>query len=75
MRRMLSMFAAVAMMAMLVVSTAFPAMAYHQPDCWAYDDYFGWVYWCDDVDYGPPVGVEEDCWEWSDVFEAFQWEC
>ena len=75
MRNLKRLAAMLALMAMLVVSTAFPAVAYHHPDCWAFDEDSGWYYWCDDVEEANWGGDEEDCWEWSDVFEEFQWEC
>jgi hypothetical protein len=65
-----------ALMAMVVVSAAFPAMAYHNDGCWAYDEDYGWYYWCDDDDwYDDYDDYGYDCWEWSAVFEEWQWDC
>jgi hypothetical protein len=64
-----------ALMAMVVVSAAFPAMAYHNDGCWAYDEDYGWYYWCDDDWYDDYDDYGYDCWEWSAVFEEWQWDC
>jgi len=67
--------AMLALMAMVVVSAAFPAMAYHNDNCWAYDEDYGWYYWCDDDWYDDYDDYGYDCWEWSAVFEEWQWDC
>jgi len=77
---MLMLLSVAALMAATMVASAFPAMAYHEPECWIFDENFGWFYWCDDYyhggydDYGSDIPVD-DCWEWSDVFEEWQWDC
>ncbi len=71
-RRLKLLAGTLALMAMVVVSSS-PAMAYHD-DCWAWDPWYGWYYVCDDDD-DDWWGNEEDCWEWSDVFEEWQWDC
>ena len=74
MRSLKLLAAMLALMTMVLMSSALPAMAYHDPDCWEYYPGYGWYYWCDDDDdsWG---GDEEDCWEWSAVFERWRWDC
>ena len=75
MRKLRLLAAILALMTMVVVSSAVPAMAYHLPDCWYYDEDYGWYYWCDDDWYEDYADYGYDCWQWSEVFEEWQWDC
>ena len=87
MRKLKLLAVLLALVGAMVILTASPAMASHDDDgwwddCeWAWSPGWGWFVVCDVDDDFDRVGTtfwdddDDHCWEWSRVFEEWQWEC
>src|SRR5829696_10021674 len=86
MRKLKLLAVLLALVGAMVILTASPAMAGHDDDgwwddCdWAWSPGWGWFVVCDVDDDFDRVGTtfwddDDHCWEWSRVFEEWQWEC